>query len=350
VKLKLDILDLARRQFRFELAADRLDLDHYFPPRPTGAPPRSTGAQGSAAAGAEGAPETPIDYAGLKPLNLEGTLQIGALVADHLKIEGIQAKLRAAGGRLDLAPFSARLYEGRLEGSARIDADSRSVGLREQLRGVALGPLLKDLADKDLLAGRASVDLDVSAAGSTVGALKRALEGKAALEVKDGALKGVNLGALARNASALLSGKGVQDVTAASSDKTDFTELTATFLIHEGVAHNSDLLARSPVVRLSGAGDIDIGHSRLDYTARATVVAEAAGQGAKSSGSAAGVSIPLRISGPFDQPRYQVDVQKMLRDAAGDQAGRHLEDALKKNVPPELQGPAGDVLKGLLGR
>ena len=53
------------------------------------------------------------------------------------------------------------------------------------------------------------------------------------------------------------------------TQKTDFSELSASFTIKNGVAHNEDLDAKSPLLRLGGAGDINIAASSLDYLAKA---------------------------------------------------------------------------------
>jgi AsmA protein len=361
LRLDLKVLDLAKRVFRFDVNAERLDLDRYLPPKHGGASSGQGGtqpeghAEHGAAPPAQGAAgEQPIDFSALSALDAAGTVSVDALVADGLKVQKLKAKLQISGGHLELAPLSAALYQGRLSAAVRVDAGSRTVGVHEQIADVALGPLLVDLSGKDILEGRANVDMDVTTTGASVGALKRALAGKASLAVRDGAIKGVDLAAIARNASALLGSKGLQDVTAPSSDKTDFTQLTASFVIRNGVAHNDDLLAQSPFLRLTGAGDVDIGRSRLDYLAKAAIIASAAGQGAvqgtSQGGSPASIVIPVRVSGPFEQPRYQVDTEAMVADAAKAQAAKRLQDVIEKNVPQNLQGPLGDTLKGLLGR
>ena len=79
--------------------------------------------------------------------------------------------------------------------------------------------------------------------------------------MKDGAIKGVNLADSARNIKGALGGKSAKpDPT----QKTDFSELSASFKIAAGVAHNDDLKAASPFLRLGGAGNIDIGGNALD--------------------------------------------------------------------------------------
>ena len=74
--------------------------------------------------------------------------------------------------------------------------------------------------------------IDVSGQGVTVSAIKKALNGSAALNLADGALKGINIGETIRNAKAKLGSlKGETTQASNAVDKTDFTELKASFAI-----------------------------------------------------------------------------------------------------------------------
>ena len=94
--------------------------------------------------------------------------------------------------------------------------------------------------------------------------------------MRDGAIKGINLAESARNAKAALGGKQAK---ADATQKTDFSEMSASFKITNGVAHNDDLKVKAPLLRLGGAGNLDIGNNTIDYVAKATLVATAKGQG-----------------------------------------------------------------------
>jgi peptidoglycan/xylan/chitin deacetylase (PgdA/CDA1 family) len=125
--------------------------------------------------------------------------------------------------------------------------------------------------------------------------LKKALAGSASIALNDGAIKGINLAEALRKAKAAIGSKSAQEQTASGGDKTDFTEMTASFSISKGVAHNEDLSAKSPFIRIGGAGDLDIGEGRMNYLAKAAIVNTAAGQGGKDAGSLAGLTVPVRI-------------------------------------------------------
>ena len=48
---------------------------------------------------------------------------------------------------------------------------------------------------------------------------------------------------------------------ASQTEKTDFSELSASFRIADGVARSNDLDMKSPFLRLGGDGAIDIGRA-----------------------------------------------------------------------------------------
>ena len=166
----------------------------------------------------------------------------------------------------------------------------------------------------------------------------------------------MDVGATIRSARANLDqlrGRPVQQSNN-MAQKTDFSELKASFTIRNGVAHNEDLSLKSPLLRVGGAGDIDIGNDRLDYVLKATVVATSKGQGGRDASDLSGVTVPVKLTGALDTPQWSIDFGGMATGLA-----RHaLEKELLKRVPGS-QGdgaPAGvqdtlkDRLKGLFGR
>jgi len=95
------------------------------------------------------------------------------------------------------------------------------------------------------------------------------------------------------------------------------------------VARNDDLDVKAPLVRLGGAGDIDIGNSQLNYIARATVVATSKGQGGADLDHLAGLTVPVKLTGPFDAPKYEIDYRSLATDAVKAKAKEKLQDKLR---------------------
>lgn len=312
----------------FALDIDRLNLDKYLPPAPASA--EKPAAKGSA--------EAKIDLAALKALNLKGSVIIGQLTAQRIDVTSLSARIAAAGGRLDIAPLSAGIYGGTLNGSIGINANNNQFAIRQNLAGIRIAPLLKVLIDKEPLEGRGSVSVDVTTRGDSVPALKKGLAGQAALDLRDGAVKGINIAKSLRELQGMLGARKTTTVAASSAEKTDFSELSASFRISAGVAHNDDLQMKSPLLRLTGNGDIDIGEDRVDYLAKISVVNTTTGQQGKDLANLKGVTVPLRMRGPYAQISYSLEL------------GSVVEDVVKEKLKEKAREQLGDKLKGLFGR
>jgi AsmA protein len=180
--------------------------------------------------------------------------------------------------------------------------------------------------------------------------MKRTLAGSAKVRLQDGAIKGINLAEIIQKGRSMLGGSQSAAAGQSANDntrRTDFTELTASFVIKNGVAHNEDLDAKAPLFRLSGKGDINIAASSLDYVAKAAVVATTKGQGGAERDRLAGLTVPVRLSGPFDDLKYDVDYRAMAGDALKSEVGQKLKDRVGEQLKDEN---VRDKLKGLLGR
>jgi AsmA protein len=335
----------------FDLAMDQLDVDHYFPPR-------TDKAEQPGAASKE---EASIDWSGLQGLNLRGTVQIGRLKVAQLVFNQIHMQIKAANGQLDIAPHRAQLYKGSLTGALAVNAQANTVSMRETLTGIDINPLLVDLAGKDMLEGRGQLILDLNTRGKQVSALKKALTGTASLRLTDGAVKGINLAAQFRDIKAKITGGSNATHADNKAEKTDFSELSASFKIENGIAHNQDLSMKSPLLRLAGQGDIDIGAGTLNYLSKISLVATAKGQGGREAGEVKGVTIPLRLTGPLNGPTWQIEYAAMVSEMARAQVQEKIDEQKEKlkakvrnevntKVQNKIQNQVQDKLKGLFGR
>lgn len=341
---KLAVEKFSPMTYGFDVSLDQLDVDRFTggAPAPSGPPAKQPGKDGGIGV-RDGAQEKPIDLSALKDLNAHGSAKIGKLKVAGLSASNIQAQLRAAGGKADVSPLSADLYQGKLSGSLSVVAAGNRVAAKQSLTGVNVGPLLKDLTGNERLEGRGNVALDVTAQGDAVSALKKALNGTARVDLRDGAIRGVNLAQVIRGAKAAL-GRGGEGA-GKTEEKTDFSELSASFKIVNGVAHNDDLSLKSPLLRLAGSGDIDLGRDRLDYTVKATVVSSLQGQGGPELEALKGVTVPVKLSGSFDKIGYNVDLGSVASEKAKERIAEK-RDELRKEAEDKLK----DRLKGLLSR
>jgi AsmA protein len=335
--MKLGLTQFSPATMTFDIALGELDLDRYT----AKAAPQAPSAPAATA-------DAAVDLSGLSALHARGALKIASLKVAHMKATDVRLGLQATGPRVDINPLQATLYGGTLSGSlGATTTRAPRITATQKLSGVALGPLLKDAIDKTPIDGKGDVSLDISTSGATVSQFKKALGGSASLMLRDGAINGINLAAAIRNAKAKLGqAQGApQQGTGSAQDKTDFTELSGSFKIANGVAHNEDLSAKTPLLRLGGNGDINIGTDSLDYTVKATIVPTLEGQGGPELQELKGLTIPVKLTGPFNAVAWRIDFGAMV----GDVAKAKVQEK-KAAIEAEVKGKLEDRLKGLLGR
>lgn len=336
------VADRAIGALRFDLAADRLDLDRYLPPpaqarptiAPTGAPPSQPKAAGAVVAAGAGLPAEV-----LRRLDADGTLRIGALEVGGARLAEVRTHWRAQGGVITQTA-EARLYGGSGRSASTLDVrQSPSVmTLKGALEGVDLRGLLADTTGQSRLSGNGNIDADLRWNGLTEQEIRRSLTGSARLSLRDGVLQGFDLDALVRNALAAAQGGR----TAGGANQTALSELTASLTADNGVLSNRDLRATSALLSVAGAGTIDLPANRIDYLAQATLLPSAQGLLGARLAELRGTPIPVRFSGSLDAPSITLDVEEVLRGGAGQLIQRKIEDKLK--------GGWGDKLKRFLDR
>lgn len=350
--LKAGVQKFARPAINFDLALGDLDADRYLPKRqPAAAPAADTPTPAG--------PEPEIDLSALKGLDLRGTLKVAALKVMNVKTTGLRLQLKAQNGRAELNPVTASLYGGGVNGSLTADAaGAQRLAAKLDLRGIQIGPLMKDALDQQPLEGRGNVALDLSTGGNTVTQFKRKLNGTVGVQLTDGALNGIDIAGALRNARAKLGG-GSQEGQASGQQKTDFTEFGASLKITDGVARNEDLSAKTPLLRLGGAGTIVIPEDRLDYTVKATVVPTLQGQGGPELDQLRGLTIPVRLTGPYSDLKWKLDFGGIAGQRKAElkeetkqklDAAKEKLDTKKDAAREELKDKAGDKLKNLLKR
>jgi len=323
----------AKTRVRYELNGNVWDLDQFI-------------ANSEPTAENEKAPvseEQEPDLSFLNGLDVDGKIVIAGIKVNGLTIGKTVVRNVVKDGVAKLAPFSAQLYEGSVVVNAQVvDGNGQnSYAIDKQIKGIQIQPLLKDLADTQLIAGTTNLSFKASGRGLTLSKIKKMLNGAGSFEVLDGALYGINIPQKIRSAKATLGG-GSDDSEGDSEQKTDFTALTGQFNIANGIVDNTALNMSAPFVRLDGKGLANIIDSTLDYHLKATLVGTSKGQGGASGSDLAGLAIPLKIKGSFDDPKFSLDTSGALK-AKLDQEKDKAKDKLKSKLKDKLKGKLGGL-------
>ena len=325
IKGGLAISQFAQPIYQFNIDIDKLDADKYI-------------TKSDKAADSKSSADTPINLSALKKLNAEGALNVGALKVANIKTNDVHIKLKLNQAIAELAPFSAKLYDGSMNGSLRVDArNTPSIAFKQSMNEIAIGPLMVDAINNDMLSGKGSLNVDITSTGNTVGALKKSLNGTASVKLADGAIKGVDIAGTLRSVKDKLNIMKQTSTASNQTQKTDFSEMIASFNIKNGVAHNEDLSIKAPLFRITGNGDIDIANETLNYNAKPTIVNTLKGQGGSDLSLMNGLTIPIKVTGTFAKPNYAFDFNDLAAGIA------------KNKLLDNVGGKKADAVKSLLG-
>jgi AsmA protein len=70
---------------------------------------------------------------------------------------------------------------------------------------------------------------------------------------------------------------------------------------------------QAPLLRVGGKGSANLNSEMVDYLVNAKLVGTIEGQQGESSDQLAGLEIPVRIKGPFSDPKIKVQLEEMLK-------------------------------------
>lgn len=293
--------------------------------------------------------DTQIDLSALKAQDANVVIRSSGLIANDIKLGANQftVALNKGVAKLSLDSFSA--YEGAGKGVITIDAQNApyKIATNFNLTDINAQPLLTDATGFDKVLGRGSLNWNLSTAGQSQKSFIDALNGKLAFEFADGAVKGANIAEMVRKGKEIISGnfgaasEGL-DTGFEEAEQTDFSALTGSFNFTKGVGRNTDLSLISPLIRISGEGDVDLPLTKVDYRLVTGIVDSIEGQG--TTDDSTGFKIPLRIKGLFHDVGIKLDVSNALKD----EAKKKLDDA-KEKAKEKAKDKVKDKLKGLFG-
>ena len=270
---------------------------------------------GSSDAGAEGWSKSEIDAGALGLFNGQVSLVAQALRVAGLSFDAANVSATVDNSRAVVALNQLSGYSGVVTG--QVIANNRnglSVGGAVKASGVELQTLLTDLVGVSRFTGKADANMDLLGAGNSVHAIMNSLSGKGGISTGRGTIKGIDLDSLMRQGLA-------------TGGTTVFDSLTATFDVEKGNLYNKDLLLKLPVISATGEGRVGLGARDIDYLFTPKT------GGADVQG---GIVIPVRISGPWSDPKIRPDMEKAI-----DLNLKEEKDAAKKKVEDRVKEKLG---------
>ncbi|MGD9332524.1 MAG: AsmA family protein, partial [Desulfobacterales bacterium] len=328
-----------RPDVTFDVNMDKLDLDRYRPAGDETAASTTAPAETAKTGGKDHQP----DYEPLRRLIVDGRLTIGQLTAGKARLQNVRFEIAAKQGRFRIEPLAADLYGGaaKITGTFDVRQNQPRTDLAINLQNVAAGPMIKDLAQKEVIEGLLKSDIQLSFQGDDPDQIKQTLNGGGQLNFSDGALVGIDLAAMVRNVQAAF-GQGTR---VAEKPKTDFTEFRVPFTLQNGTFRTEAARLLSPLIRVEAQGQAELVAEQLDFRVAPKFVATIKGQGDTEDRS--GVMVPVLVSGSFQKPQFAPDLEALVRQQVQKElidSGK-LDEVFEKNE--ELK-PLEDAAKGLL--
>lgn len=321
--------------------------------------PSQTSAETSDAA-TEGWNDDPIDLSGLIGPDIDITISMNSLRTPWVNTGKFVSGLTLREGNLvmDISQFNA--YGGSGSGVLRVDAMKAATRANFDLRAIDIQPLLNDLVDVDKLLGRGDVNFALNGRVASLKSLMETLAGKASVSLSDGAVLGFNLAAILKSAQSAIKGDFASvslDQNFASAEKTDFSSMSASFDITQGIMQSNDTQLLSPLLRVSGEGRVGLPAQTVDYMLTSRLVASSEGQGA--AGDESGLAIPVAVKGSWIDITVSPKLSSALKEktkAKVDEVKQEGKQKLEQELDTLLDKNLKDdedkkkLLKGLFSR
>jgi AsmA protein len=329
-----------------KLTTGMIDLGAYMPASGTGG---AKGAQPSGG-GDQGWSDKPIDLSALRKADVNLQLDAAGIKGRDFTIGAANLTVALKDGKLDANVPNVGLFGGAIDARVHVDA-SASVprfGVEAHVRDVQAQPLLTTFANYTRLKGTIRGSAALTAQGGSQKAIVEHLNGTMSGGLFNGAIQGIDLTSVLQKADSVFLGRSGD-----STQQTPFTEMSANFAVHNGTAHTEDMKLYTPVLRLTGKGDVIVPEKRVAMRVQPEptgAVKGAAAIGGKVGGAVGGLlSVPFLVSGPWTHPSLRPDVAGVL-------SGESLKDKLKERLGGEKagggksgDGPLGGIKK-LFGR
>jgi AsmA protein len=325
-----NVAAFAPLNFVFAGNLDAIDLDRYLPPK-----------QNSGGATAEAAPEKKtaekIDYTPLRKLTLDTKVTVGQVKIHGGKLENVQMQLTAKNGLFKISPMSVDLYQGNMSSSAIVNVQGQEPVTEVDMKAsaVEVGPLLQDFMKKDILEGTLVSEFSLKMKGDTPESIKKTLNGQGEMIFQDGAIVGIDLAGMVRNAKASF---GLAEKTT-EKPRTDFAELRAPFTLTNGLFNTPETSLLSPLIRVTVSGSANLVTEALDMRVRPKFVATLKGQGDTEQRS--GLMVPVLVTGTFTSPKFSPDLAGLVEGGLPDV--ETLKKTLEQGIKPEKIVPKEQV-------
>ena len=266
------VIGLSPLNWDIRLAGAGLDLDRYLPKPVEEETVETSGNTSGQSNGTATASNKETETAEeLIPMELVRSLNghIGVLFKDikikNLQIDQLELDSTQNKGLVTVAPLNATLYDGSVSADVTLDArgNAPKIDILPAVKGIQIQPLLIDFMEMDKVSGATYLTGDLHTQGNQVDTLMNSLNGDLLVDIREGALVGMNLTKSVCEGIAKVRNKTLN--SDAFGEDTPFETMTFPAHIVNGVVSTPGLKIQSVGLSVTGNGEISLPNSSLDY-------------------------------------------------------------------------------------
>lgn len=235
----------------------------------------------------------PISVSGLDAINGRIGLSAGSIDLGMTQLGASDLAITLLDGLMNVQINQMRAFQGNLTGGISLrGGGGMSIGTDLRAQSVQLEPLLGEMAGISRIIGTGDTRMQLRGQGGSLHALMNSLSGTGDLRLSNGAFRGIDLAAMMRN---------LQSAFGGFEGTTEFTSLTGTYTMENGVLNNLDMSLVAPLFKATGKGQVGVGPQTMNYTVTPSTLS---GDGT--------LAVPVEISGPWSALRFRPDFDNLI--------------------------------------
>jgi len=339
---------------KLNLAIDKINLDHYLPPKPPADASQANDKTTPPAGSTPSSDELPLPRELLNAQNISAKLKIGELVVSQLPFKDLNVTLAAKQGLSRISPFSGLVYDSPFK--IETELDTRAVAAKLHIKAnsdqLPLGKVLTALEISQELSGLSNVNLDLNTSGTTISGLKKNLDGNIALSGQKLRLANMNI----ERAFCQLVTRLQQETFDPNNWPlyTDLQDTTTKIVITKGVAKIEQFNAGVTKLALRGSGSVDLNNDSFDVVLNSRLAqADQEAMACKiNNEKLLNRDIPIRCKASFGSigatsclPDFRV-----IEDIAKEKAKNKIEEKTQELIDRKMGGENGEAAKQLFNQ
>ncbi len=335
-----------RGDMQFTFTGNDLNLDNYLPPVTDNveAPDEEQSTQSDSKKPSSGKEHPLIPEEMLRGLDLDGSMKLTSLTVAKFIFEQPSLDIKAAQGKQEVK-IGSRFYQGTIDMMSNLDvrqSGNPKMAASAELKNISLEALSKPIPDLASLQGDVNAGMKVYTQGQYASVLTKNLNGNIKFKIDKGVFTDANFDKMVCEGVAKIRKKELRATNWGSS--TEFTDLSGTFVIKNGIASNDNLIAALAYMNLKGDGYVNLVDRQLDYHMGLNIRGEEAPDSdpaCQINKEYVNVTWPVRCHGDLGDLKCGIDVKRLTETIA-----EIAENRLKKKIEDKVQGPVKDLLKG----